>query len=368
MSIKIHPSADTHRSKEIVVIQFDYSTEIVNLLKVSFPARWSQTKKCWWIARKDFDYRKFKEVFASDEIIIDDQKTSITSTKKDTKFKLKLPKGYLEKLEQKRYSPQTIKIYTSYFNDFQKHFSDKNLLDITTDETNTYILKLIKTKSISTSQQNQRINAIKFYYEKVLGKDRKVYKIDRANKAKILPTVLSKLEVKAIINSCTNKKHKCILSLIYSAGLRRSELVNLKLSDIDSTRGLVIIKNAKGNKDRVSLLSPLLVNELRDYYKNYKPKVYLFEGQEVGSKYSTTSVANILKQACTKTRIKKKISPHTLRHSFATHLLEQGTDLRYIQNLLGHSSSKTTEIYTHVSTQNISQIKNPIDDIFSDSS
>ncbi|MDM8159853.1 site-specific integrase [Labilibaculum sp. K2S] len=194
MSIKIHLSADTHRNKKIVVIQLDYSTEILNLLKVSFPTRWSQTKKCWWIARTDFDYKKFKEVFTSDEIIITDQKTSITSTKKDTKFKLKLPKGYLEKLEQKRYSPQTIKIYTSYFNDFQKHFSDKNLLDITTDETNTYILQLIKTKNISASQQNQRINAIKFYYEKVLGKDRKVYKIDRANKAKYCPPYLANLK------------------------------------------------------------------------------------------------------------------------------------------------------------------------------
>jgi site-specific recombinase XerD len=142
----------------------------------------------------------------------------------------------------------------------------------------------------------------------------------------------------------------------------------MKLTDIDSSRGLITIKSAKGNKDRVSLLSPFLIDELRKYYKIYKPKVYLFEGQTIGSKYSNTSVANILKQACAKARIKKRVSPHTLRHSFATHLLEQGTDLRYIQDLLGHSSSKTTEIYTHVSTRNISNIKNPIDDLFGDSS
>lgn len=367
MSIKIHLSADRHRNIEVVVIQFDYNTEIVNLLKQNFPAKWSQTKKCWWIARKDFDYKKFKKVFSDHQIsAITDKEPSVP--KQSMKKIINLPKGYLEKLEQKRYSLQTIKIYTSYFKDFQNHFDSKELTQIEPEEINEYLLDLIRKKDISASQQNQRINAIKFYFEKVLGRDREYYKIDRANKAKRLPTVLSKLEVKAIIHSCTNKKHKCILSLIYSAGLRRSELVNLKLNDIDSTRGLIIIKSAKGNKDRVSLLSPLLVNELREYYIKYKPTVYLFEGNEIGNKYSTTSIANILKQACAKTRIKKKVSPHTLRHSFATHLLEQGTDLRYIQNLLGHSSSKTTEIYTHVSTQNISQIKNPIDDIFSDSS
>ncbi|MDQ2180825.1 site-specific tyrosine recombinase/integron integrase [Marinifilum sp. D714] len=288
--------------------------------------------------------------------------------KKKEKVETVLPKGYMEKLEQKRYSSQTIKIYTSYFKDFQNHFDSKDLKQINPEMINEYLLKLIKEKNISGSQQNQRINAIKFYYEKVLGNDREYYKIDRANKPKKLPTVLSKLEVKTIINCCTNKKHKCILSLIYSAGLRRSELINLKLTDIDSTRGLIIIKSAKGNKDRVSLLSPRLINELREYYKQYKPKVYLFEGQDIGTKYSTTSVANVLKQACSKAKIKKRVSPHTLRHSFATHLLEQGTDLRYIQNLLGHSSSKTTEIYTHVSTQNIGKIKNPLDDMFSDSS
>lgn len=368
MSIKIHLSPNTHRNKEIVVIQFDYNSEIVSLLRQNFPAKWSQTKKCWWIARKDFNYKKFKEVFTTNEISFDGKKKKLIKSQTESRTKVELPKGYLDKLEQRRYSRSTIKIYTSYFRDFLQYFTDKNAEDISTEETNAYILELIKVNDISDSQQNQRINAIKFYFEKVLGNDREVYKIDRANKAKKLPTVLSKLEVKAIINSCTNLKHKCILSLIYSAGLRRGELVNLKLTDVDSTRGLIIIKSAKGNKDRVSLLSPLLINELREYYKRYKPKTYLFEGQEIGAKYSTTSVANILKQACSKTRIKKRVSPHTLRHSFATHLLEQGTDLRYIQNLLGHSSSKTTEIYTHVSTQNIGKIKNPIDDIFGDSS
>ncbi|WP_372751986.1 tyrosine-type recombinase/integrase [Labilibaculum sp.] len=368
MSKEIHLSAENHRNKEVIAFRFGFDDEIKRRLKNHFQVVWSQTKKYWWIERKDFDFKEFKKVFASNEISFDRKKKQPAKSPKKDIVKPALPKEYLDKLEQKRYSQSTIKTYSNYFRDFQFYFMDRNINEISAEETNAYILELIRLKNISVSQQNQRINAIKFYFEKVLGNDREIYKIDRPNKVKTLPSVLSKAEVKAILNSCTNKKHKCILSLIYSAGLRRSELINMKLNDIDSSRGLIIIRSAKGNKDRVSLLSPLLIEELREYYKIYKPKVYLFEGLEVGSKYSNTSVANILRNACTKARIKKRVSPHTLRHSFATHLLEQGTDLRYIQDLLGHSSSKTTEIYTHVSTRNIGNIKNPIDDLFSDSS
>lgn len=178
-----------------------------------------------------------------------------------------------------------------------------------------------------------------------------------------LPKVLSKNEVKSILSSCTNIKHKSILMLIYSAGLRRSELLNLTISDIDYERMVINIKAAKGMKDRISLLSENLLKLLRSYYKEYKPKKYLFEGQN-GEKYSPTSVANILRNASLKAGIRKIVTPHMLRHSFATHLLEQGTDLRYIQELLGHNSSKTTEIYTYVSKKAIYKIKNPIDELF----
>ena len=156
------------------------------------------------------------------------------------------------------------------------------------------------------------------------------------------------------------------MSLIYSAGLRRSELINLKITDIDSKRGLIKIEGAKGKKDRYSLFSSLLVVQLRAYYKKYKPHAWLFEGPEAGTRYSPTSIANVLHEASIKAGIRQKVTPHMLRHSFATHLLEQGVDLRYIQELLGHGSSKTTEIYTHVSKRYIEGIKNPLDDIFDD--
>ena len=188
-------------------------------------------------------------------------------------------------------------------------------------------------------------------------------KIHRPKRAKVLPNVLSKEEVKKILDAHSNLKHKAMLSMIYSCGLRRGVLLNLKFSDIDSKRNIVLLKNAKGKKDRIAPLSPKILAMLRTYYKEYKPKNWLFEGQKQGEQYSEKSLQSVLKQALQKVGITKPVTLHWLRHSYATHLLESGTDLRYIQELRGHSSSKTTEIYTHVSTKNIQQIKSPFDDL-----
>jgi site-specific recombinase XerD len=182
------------------------------------------------------------------------------------------------------------------------------------------------------------------------------YSIERPRKEKQLPEVLAKEEIIKIINSTNNIKHRCIVGLLYSSGLRRSELLNLTITDIDSKRMVVKINNAKGNKDRISILSPSILKDLRHYYKAYQPKKYLFEGQK-GNKYSVTSVLNIISAATKKAGILKRVTPHMLRHSFATHLLENGTDLRHIQLLLGHSSTKTTEIYTHVANRSFMEIK-----------
>ena len=266
-------------------------------------------------------------------------------------------------LIQKRYSDNTIGMYCNYFEDFCSHFIDQDLKEITTTKINSYILDLIKAKNISISQQNQRINAIKFYYEKVLSREKQYYELHRPKKEHRLPKVLSKQEVKRIFDVTKNLKYKCILMMLYSAGLRRSEVLNLIHSDIDSERMVVHINGAKGKKDRISLLSDNLLQLLRQYYKEYRPKQYLFEGQN-GGKYSASSVAKILKKSALKAGIRKNVTPHMLRHSFATHLLEQGTDLRYIQELLGHDSSKTTEIYTHVSKKAIDKINNPMDEFF----
>ena len=169
--------------------------------------------------------------------------------------------------------------------------------------------------------------------------------------------------MKLILKAHGNIKHKTMLSLIYSCGLRRSELLNLKPSDIDSRRNIVIIRQSKGRKDRIAPLSSKILDMLREYYKIHKPKTWLFEGKTENTPYDERSLSNVLKQALTKCKITKPVSLHWLRHSYATHLLESGTDLRYIQELLGHSSSKTTAIYTHVSTKNLQKIKSPFDDL-----
>jgi len=225
-----------------------------------------------------------------------------------------------------------------------------------------YILELIREHSISSSQQNQRINAIKFYYEKVLGREKEYYDLLRLRRETSLPDVIDREEIREMLNVTVNIKHKTIISVLYSCGLRRSELINMKVKDIDSIRMLIKIRSSKGKVDRYVQLANPVPELLWKYYKFENPKAWLIEGA-AGSQYSATSILNVVKGAALKAGIQKNVTPHTLRHSFATHHLEQGADLRYIQTWLGHKSSKTTEIYTHVSKTNFDNFRNPIDDL-----
>lgn len=276
-------------------------------------------------------------------------------------FQRKIPQNYLNKLKLKRYSANTARVYCGLFERFINHYLEIPIDRIDERDIEEYLLQMVE-EGRSTSYQNQMINAIKFYYEIVLDMPNRFYKVDRPMAEKKLPEVLSTAEVKSMIESCQNLKHRCIILLLYSAGLRRNELLNLKLKDILSDRMMISIKSAKGNKDRMTILSEHVLRELRLYYKEYRPKEYLFESPE-GDKYSATSVANIVKRAAADAAIIKHVTAHTLRHSFATHLLESGTDLRYIQVLLGHDSTKTTEIYTHIATNFVGGIKSPIDSL-----
>lgn len=269
------------------------------------------------------------------------------------------PEAYLIKLELKRYSNSTIKTYVTFFELFINYHGTKDLNELDEDDIRSFLQHLIQKKH-SNPYINQAINAIKFYYETVLNMPNRFYDIERPRKEVKLPTVISKEEILAIINATNNYKHRCIVQLLYGSGLRRSELLNLKISDVDGKRMLLHVSNSKGNKDRLTLLSKTALIDLRRYYTIYRPKVYLFEGKP-GRKYSGASVLKVVKTASQKAKIRKNITPHILRHSFATHLLESGTDLRHIQVLLGHSSSKTTEIYTHVATNTFESIKNPLD-------
>lgn len=275
-----------------------------------------------------------------------------------------LPKGYLELLERKRYSPSTIKTYRAYFSDFMEYHKGHNIDRLKVADINKYILYLVNEKKISVSQQNMRINAIKFYYEQVKGGQRQYYGgITRAKEYKSLPEVLSRNEVARILACLSNRKHRCMISLIYSAGLRRSELLNLTPKDIISERMLVRIMG-KGRKCRYSLLSEKLLKDLREYFKEYRPQKWLFEGETPGEQYSASALVKILKEAASRAGIKHRVHVHMLRHSFATHLLEQGTDLRTIQELLGHNDIKTTSIYLHVTSAHKSSIPNPLDSLY----
>jgi integrase/recombinase XerD len=266
-------------------------------------------------------------------------------------------------MEHKRYGSSTIDTYSEIVRIFLKFIYPKNPYEVDSDDMVHFVNGYIIPNNLSYSYQNQAINGAKLFFREVIKSKLDVEKFERPRREHKLPNVLSKEEVKAILNSLSNVKHKAMLSLIYACGLRRSELLNLKPNNIDSKRGVLYILNSKGKKDRVIPISERIIEMLRDYYKLFKPKEWLFEGQQKSEQYSETSLQKVLKLALTEAGIKKPATLHWLRHSYATHLLESGTDLRYIQELLGHKSSKTTEIYTHVSTKSLQKIKSPFDDL-----
>jgi site-specific recombinase XerD len=269
------------------------------------------------------------------------------------------------KLSIKRYATSTQKTYIDMLDKFFKYCYPIPVQEIDQEIIQTYLEEIVITRNLSASYQNQVINAIKFYFEKVLGRERTSYVLDRPIKSKKLPIVLSQAEMKLVLSNIKNIKHKTIISTIYGCGLRVSECLNLKIEDIDSTKNRVIVRNSKGNKDRLTLLPKQLLDQLRVYYRAYRPEDWLFEGPN-HAQYSASSIRKVLSRALVKSKIRKPASLHSLRHSFATHLLESGTNLRYIQKLLGHSSSKTTEIYTHVAESDLTNINSPLDSIMNE--
>jgi integrase/recombinase XerD len=263
-------------------------------------------------------------------------------------------------LRSGRYSESTVGTYIDGFRIFLRFMDGKAIEKISNEDlvrfNNDYILK----NNCSASYQNQVINAIKLYF-RVNGGKLEPELIYRPKRPKLLPNVLSKEEVKQILDALANIKHKAMLSLIYACGLRCGELLKIKPMHLDYNRGLLVIVQAKGRKDRIVPLSAKITNMLKQYLEAFKPEKFLFEGQVKGEAYDSRSLQHVLKSAVEKAGIKKPVTLHWLRHSYATHLLENGTDLRYIQELLGHRSSKTTEIYTHVSTKSIQHITSPFD-------
>ena len=265
-------------------------------------------------------------------------------------------------LRNRRYSEQTIKNYLIRIRDFLRFYYDKDIDLITNEDVQYYNYEQLIKRRVSYVVQNQFVTSLGLFIKTVSDNSIDIDNIERAKRSRKLPTVFSKSEVQKIINSTENLKHKTLLLLIYGCGLRRGEVGKLLLSDINSERNVMLIRKAKGVKDRIVPISEKMIENLRTYYKVYKPKKYVFETSPEKSYHSET-VYKIFKRALERSGIKKKAGVHSLRHSYATHLMEGGTDLRYIQVILGHKSSKTTEIYTHVSNHNISNINSPADDL-----
>ena len=270
--------------------------------------------------------------------------------------------AYLALLKLKNYSENTISVYRNWFLVFLNHFPDRKPSAITKPEILDFLFQFRNNIKWSATSQNQLINAVKFFYEQLLNRSKEMYDLPRAKKPEQLPTVFSENELRKMILGTENLKHRAILCLAYSAGLRISEITDLKMVDIDRGRMVITLRSAKGKKDRQVMLSETLLTLLITYYEQEKrkPKVWLFEGIN-NEQYSVRSVAKIMEQAKQKAGIKKKGSIHALRHSFATHLLESGTDLITIKELLGHTSLRTTMIYTHVSNKQISKVQSPLD-------
>ncbi|MBG6062154.1 integrase/recombinase XerD [Flavobacterium sp. CG_9.1] len=340
----------THKNEKRIAVYFEKNIEFITRIKQIDDARWSQTLVAWHLPDTENNRLRFKIKPASHTV---PSLEGIAQIEKFTQW-----------LSSKRYSPSTIRTYSEALKSFLVFYREKAIQEISNDDvimyTNDYILK----NNLSASYQNQIVNAIKLYFKTVRETKIEIEKIHRPKRSKLLPNVLSKEEVKLILEAHSNIKHKMMLSLIYSCGLRCGELLALEPVHIDSKRNIVLLKNSKGKKDRIVPLSPKILHLLRDYYTLFKPEKYLFEGQQKGHAYDSRSLQQVLKQALQKAGITKPVTLHWLRHSYATHLLENGTDLRYIQELLGHNSSKTTEIYTHVSTKSIQQIKSPFDDLY----
>ena len=341
--------------------------------------RWSKTMNCWhlpfyksiiqdlFMLLKPKFYLDYSDLKVQQESLVLKKETDKKTIIKPTVVLQELSEESIHKtekfklwLQSKRYSENTIDTYTDALKTFLRYFAHKPIAEITNEDLINFNNHYILANHFSASYQNQVVNAVKLFFSKVENTLIQIDTIERPKKAFKLPEILSLHEVELMLNSLANIKHKTMLALIYSGGLRRSELLNLEIKDVDSKRMIISIKAAKGNRDRIVPLSSTALNLLRQYYTEYKPKQYLFEGQK-GEKYTETSLQEVFHKAKNLAKINKNVSLHTLRHSYATHLLEGGTNLRYIQDLLGHKSPKTTQIYTHVSEDGIGRVTSPLE-------
>ncbi len=364
-----------HRNETRIKLTYQFDKITDSAVRMIPGRKWSKNLKSWHIPYTSDAFGTLSDLCKKHNIKLiynkkvaeksfpeSEQKTKTQPVKSNIDTINNAVDDFISYMNFRRFSKNTIKTYSAAVKKFFTYYNTKNPDEITLKDIQNFNSEYIVKNKFSVSYQNQMINALKTFYKKIYNKNLNIKLIERPVKQRHLPNVLSKQEIINIIKSIDNIKHKTIISLIYSAGLRRSELINLKIKDIDSERKTIKISDSKGNKDRYVSLSGKILDMLRSYYKSYYPKVWLFESPE-GNQYSASSIRNIFEKAKQKAGIKKKITLHGLRHSYATHLHEQGIDIRVIQELLGHNSIKTTEIYTHISKKRINKIRSPLDDL-----
>ena len=350
-----------HRKNNQLLIKFDYDETLISLVRTINGASWSKSLKAWYLISNAENLSIILKLFKNIS------KVDVSKISKKTPFKRNLTEEQKQLLNQfylflkgKRYSQSTIQTYTFFIADFINFHTKTPLAELTNRAVELFIETVFMERNYSVSSQRQFISALKIFT--VFCPQTKIHNLslERPKKSRILPSVLSQEEVLRIIQYTQNIKHRAILTLLYSCGLRIGELISLKLIDFHIDRKQLIIKKGKGRKDRYVSLADSFLPLLSNYYHSYKPTIYFVEGQN-GGKYSAESIRSFLRKSCKKAGIRKPVTPHTLRHSYATHLLENGVDLRYIQTLLGHSKPETTMIYTHVQRKDLMEIQNPLD-------
>ncbi len=363
-----------------IALQFPYDIEKINLIRCVRGRAWDKDTCCWTIP-----YCEENRKFVKANFNLDVEQIPIAELQQlqaayrierngktvkelaENKLALRLIAGMKSYMESQRYSENTIRTYEDALHTFFGFFSERPPESITLQDIHQFNREYIIERKLSSTYQNQVINAIKIFYQVNENRELKLSELQRPRRGFYLPEILSKEEVMALLKATRNEKHFLMLSIIYSAGLRCGELLNLKLRDVDVYRKIIFIRGGKGKRDRMVPLSGFIEERLTTYLKNYQPNnqepegsQFVFEGQ-AEPQYSSRSLQKVLKESARRAGIQKVITLHTLRHSYATHLLEGGTNLRYIQELLGHASAKTTQIYTHVSSHALRNIASPLD-------
>ena len=344
----------SHFNQRVIYISFENKAELIAPIRQLRGARWNPTLKSWHVP----DNKHYRDLFGlTNEFSVG--KTVLSRIVPVNQNELQ---RMVEQLKLKGYSNNTLRCYANEFAQYLYFIKDKPARYCDGNVVRDYLLHCIEELRLTESTLHSRISGIKFYYEQVLFQEKIFVEIPRPKKQSKLPKALNVYEVKRILDAAENLKHNTMLKLCYGMGLRLSEIINLKIAHIDSKTMQVLIERGKGKKDRYVNLPASILEQLRSYYLQYKPKEYLFEGQH-GGPYSARSIQEVFKKSLTKARITKKVGIHSLRHSYATHLLESGTDIRFIQELLGHNDIKTTLVYTHVSDNSIRKIVSPLDNL-----